>query len=355
LLKRGFNRTEAVFRQESSKLGPDGRPMPSKMEDHGPKRFLKAFNLLKDWVDNNLDIYKVSFSRLAGYLPCLHSLQFELSKLLWPVFVYSWLQLIDQNYAEDAKILVRAVTPVFENVHADDLKAFSTITLPEHAKESALVKPYRDNKYRIPLNQYVAGNLFHFLEREAENGGTVIGYILQTYCLLDSAVRGPIEPFSFEAIYRRAQNMDLDEIDSQEGIPGVFTGRGNKDLLNGEPLTLGPLPMDGELREDVRAELEDEDQRNPPKDGKPSLVNEFDAKIKREDSADGPSRADLPLPPSRARDVVMEMQKVRENRDRFRIEGRTGGVGVPVSACMFTFHNTLGRYVVGVEEQGCPY
>jgi transcription initiation factor TFIID subunit 5 len=101
--------------------------------------------------------------------------------------------------------------------------------------------------------------------------------------------------------------------------------------------------MEPELREDVRAELEEEDHRHPPADGRPTLVEEFDERIKREESADAPSRADLPLPPSRARDVVMEMQKVRENRDRFQIEGRTGGIGIPVSACMFTVHNSLGR------------
>ncbi|GJD03721.1 WD repeat domain-containing protein [Colletotrichum higginsianum] len=100
--------------------------------------------------------------------------------------------------------------------------------------------------------------------------------------------------------------------------------------------------MEEDLREDVRAELQDEDALNPPPEGRSTLVEEFDRKIKREESADGPNRAELPLPPSRARDVVMEMQKVRENRDRFKIEGRTGGVGVAASACMFTFHNTLG-------------
>ena len=175
----------------------------------------------------------------------------------------------------------------------------------------------------------------------------MIGQVINEHCSIDQRSRGPIEHFSFEAIYRRTQNVDLDDADAQEGIPGVFTGVPNKDVLDvTAPLKLGPLPMEPELRDDVRAELEDEDQRNPPVDGRPTLAEEFDRRIKREESADGPTRTDLPLPPSRARDVVMEMQKVRENRDRFQIEGRTGGVGVPVSACMFTFHNTLGRYVV---------
>ncbi len=143
---------------------------------------------------------------------------------------------------------------------------------------------------------------------------------------------------------RRAQNLELDEADAHEGLPGHFTGLLNKNVLDTSTvLKLGPMPTEPELRDDVRAELEEEDQRRPPVDGLPTLVEEYDRKIKREESADAPARVDIPLPPSRARDVIMEMQKVRENRDRFRIEGRTGGVGVAISACMFTFHNTLGR------------
>jgi transcription initiation factor TFIID subunit 5 len=270
--------------------------------------------------------------------------QFELSKLLWPVFVYSFIDLIDGGYTEEAKQFLSSLKHHFEDVHGDDLKAFATISLPQHLRENASTKLYTANKYRIPLNQHASGLLWSFLEREAMVAGKVIIDILGRYCQVDSISRGPIEPFSFEAIYRRAQNLDIDEADAQEGIPGVFTGITNRDVLDAStPLKLGPLPSEQELRDDVRAELEEEDQRNPPADGRPSLVDEFDRKIKREDSADGPSRADLPLPPSRARDVVMEIQKVRENRDRFQIEGRTGGVGIPVSTCMFTFHNTLGR------------
>lgn len=260
------------------------------------------------------------------------------------MFVYSYIELIAQNFSEEAKHLLTTLRSQLAPAHQDDLNLFASITLPQQLRENATVKRYRENKYRIPLNQSISGNLFHFLEREADAGGTIITYILQTFCQIHVSARGPIEPYSFEAIFRRAQNMELEELDAQEGIPGVFTGVSNKDLLDAStPLKLGPLPMEPELRDDVRAELVEEDQLNPPSDGRPTLVEEFDRKIKREDSADVPSRTELPLPPSRARDVVMEMQKVRENRDRFRIEGRTGGIGIGVSICMFTFHNTLGR------------
>lgn len=58
LKKKGFTKTEAIFRQETAYLGPDGRPA-QRNEDPGPKKYLKSFVLLKNWIENNLDIYKV--------------------------------------------------------------------------------------------------------------------------------------------------------------------------------------------------------------------------------------------------------------------------------------------------------
>lgn len=259
------------------------------------------------------------------------------------MLVYSFLELSGHGYTEDAKTFLKELGSYFQPVHADDLKTFSTITLPQHVAENSTARLYKENKYRIPLNQHAAGDLFNFLERESEQGGSVIRQLLVTYCQIDSTARGPITPFSFEAVFRRSKNAEIEEIDAKEGVPGVNIGLSNKDVLDpAQPLKLGPLPMDPDLRDDVRAEIEDEEKRNPPVEGTGSMLEDFDHRIKREEDADAPSRTDLPLPPSRPRDIMLEMQKVRENRDRFKIDGRTGGVGTSVSACMFTFHNTLG-------------
>lgn len=207
-----------------------------------------------------------------------------------------------------------------------------------------MTRLYRENRYRIPLNQHATGDFYNFLERESEQGGSVIRQLIAAHCQIDSTSRGPITPFSFEAVYRKSQNLEIDEADANEGIPGVNIGISNRDVLDPTiPLKLGPYPMEEDLRDDVRAEIEDEERAHPPAVDKTSLVDELDQKIKREEDADAPSRTDIPLPPSRPRDVLLEMSKLRENRDRLKIEGRTGGVGIPVSACMFTFHNTSGR------------
>jgi transcription initiation factor TFIID subunit 5 len=251
-----------------------------------------------------------------------------------------------ESSSVDAKAFIQKFKWQFERVHSDELHILETITLPQHVIENSLAKLYRENKYRLPLNSHVYFSLLTFLEGNSKKGGSVITSILQTHCDVRETERGPIDQYSFEAIIHRAQGLSKDAMneDELEGIPGAFIGVSNHDVLNDSiPLKLGPMQMEPELAQDVRAELEEEDLRHPPLAGQPSLVHEFERNIKREESADAISRLDIPLPPSRARDVVMEVQKIKEYRDRFKIEGRSGGVGPAVSVCMFTFHNTLDR------------
>jgi hypothetical protein len=78
LKKKGFVKTEAIFRKETQNLGPDGRPVyPS--DDPGPKKYLKAFLLLRDWVDNSIDIYKASCALLETRRPEVANLLRSLS------------------------------------------------------------------------------------------------------------------------------------------------------------------------------------------------------------------------------------------------------------------------------------
>ncbi len=60
LLKKGFTKTEATFRKESALVSNDGRPIRNRVDDMGPERYLKAFKLLESWIENSLDLYKVS-------------------------------------------------------------------------------------------------------------------------------------------------------------------------------------------------------------------------------------------------------------------------------------------------------
>ncbi|KAE8443771.1 hypothetical protein EG329_001365 [Mollisiaceae sp. DMI_Dod_QoI] len=327
LIKKGYNRTEHTLRMESAHVDKDGRPIHNQSEDHGFQKYSKSYTLIRDWAEGNLDVYK-----------------FECRRLLWPMFVYSYLELVLNDGSTESEKFFAAFSEPFEKVHADELRVLATIKVPQHVFDNSIAKLYRNNKYRIPLNTHVYFGLTTFLEQKdnTNEGGRLALYLIQTYCELRETQRGPLDQFSFDAIVNKSRNLNIDDLDLQEGIEGAFTGVSNKDIMdNTTQLKLGMMAMEPDLALDVRAELEDEDIKNPPPPGKSSLVEEFDHNIKREDSADGPTRTEVPLPPSRARDVLMEVQKIKESRDRFRIDTRTGGVGPGVSVCMFTFHNTL--------------
>lgn len=60
LLKKGYNRTEQMLRHESSNLDKDGKPIQERVEDLGNAKYARGFTLLSTWIDQNLDIYKVS-------------------------------------------------------------------------------------------------------------------------------------------------------------------------------------------------------------------------------------------------------------------------------------------------------
>jgi transcription initiation factor TFIID subunit 5 len=265
--------------------------------------------------------------------------------LSWPIFVYSYLDLIINDALNDGEMFFREFSPEFEQVHSDELRVFETLKLRSQVFENSTAKLYRETRFRIPLNKQVYFNLLTFLESNANSGGTVIIYILQTYCEVHEVERGPMDQFSFDAIVNMGRGVSHEGEDLQEGIPGAFTGVSNRDITDHTAaLKLGPMPMEPDLASDVRADLEKEDEEHPPPPGTSSLVDEFDRIVKREDSADGPTRGEIPLPQSRQRDVVMEVQKVKENRDRFRIDSGAdlkSGVAPGVTICMFTFHNTL--------------
>lgn len=254
--------------------------------------------------------------------------------------------MITFGFTVDAITFLQDHRPRFDKVHHEDLQLLETLKLKSHIDENPTAKLYRSQKYRVPLNNNVYQALVAFLESRSKQGGTVLLNILVNYLEIKPTERGNIDQYSFEAIISRSEDTTSDDIDMQEGIPGTFIGVTNKDIINNAAaLKLGFSPMDADLSADLRAELEDEDNRNPPKSGVPTLIEEHDRRIKREESAEGPKASEIPYPPSRARDLKMEILKIKEYRDRFKIDARTGGIGAGISICMWTFHNTLDTYV----------
>ncbi|KAI4217098.1 MAG: hypothetical protein LQ351_000407 [Letrouitia transgressa] len=291
LSKKGYNRTEAMLRVESANQDVDGRPIQTRLEDSGGLKYGKAFEF----------------------------------------------------YQREAQLFFVNSKDHFEAEHEHDLRRLQAIQLPEHVRDNELAKIYRSQRYRVTLSQIAFYNLMQFLESKEKEGGAVILSIIQTYVNVATVERSVDDQYSLAKLLARAKRVE-DFPAEDEGIPGHNPGSANVERNAGSTvlvrLKLGRNILDHESKQDVLAELEAEDIRSPPTDGQSSRVEYFEQKIKQEESEEAPSRTELPLPPPLARDVAMEVQRVKENRDRFKIEGRTGGVGPGLSIVMHTFHNT---------------
>ena len=238
----------------------------------------------------------------------------------------------------------------FKSEHEDDLRALEHLSLPEHVQSNEIARIYRDNRYRVSISQVAFLNLITFLESKEKEGGAILVGVIQSFLHVVTVDRPADDQYTLARMISRAR-VPEDFPAEDEGIPGHNPGSANLDPAAAGStiltrLRLGPMPMDTDLVGDVRAELEDEDAKAPAAAGQRSLVQHFEKHIKREESEDAPTRTEFQLPPSVARDVTMEVQKIKEDRDRFKIEGKTNGAGPGVSVTMFTFHNTNDRWVM---------
>lgn len=315
-----------MLRRESQFLTAEGTPIANRAEDAGGRQYFSAFELTHRWVENVLDIYKP-----------------ELKRLLWPLFVYCFVTLVAEYYPNDSKDFFARHKHLLDKEHEDDIRSLQPISDPAHLETHSIAKLYRENKYRLTLSNMAFTSLIQHVEKNDTSGGSVVKWLLDQYFDIRTVDRAAAGNERSLAKLLAKQNVDENVPAEDEGIPGHHPGSANVNrdaptVLS--KLSLGPAPLDPELVDDVKAELQDHDAQHPPVAGQNSLVEEFEQRIKREETDDIGPQTSIPLPPTTARDVAMEVQKVKENRDRFRIEGRTGGVGPGVSVAMFTLHNT---------------
>jgi transcription initiation factor TFIID subunit 5 len=280
---------------------------------------------LQNWVNDSLDTYRP-----------------ELIRLLWPVFVHCVLDLASDCYTKDLELFFKKHSGRFAPEHDDELRQLQVITLPEHL-DAPIATAFRNNRYRLTLSSMAFNVLLQYLESKETEGGSVIITLIQTHLNVVTVDRARVGPELSLASMLSRNGEEFEYPAEDEGIPGHNPGSANTEATQTAQLpklSLGSVPMDTDMTDDVEAALEDDDDKNPPRPGEMSLIEVFAQKIKKEPMDDAPSRDSVPMPPPIARDVAMEIQKIREHRDRFKIDPRTGGVPPGVSVCMYTFHNT---------------
>lgn len=278
-----------------------------KKRENDPEIYTRAYSILRNWVDTSLDLYKP-----------------ELSRILYPIFIHCYLELISRNFSAHAKNFLDKFKSDHMLLHGLEISQLAGISLPEHLKEHDLAQAYRNNRYNINVSKTSLNLLLYFLHENEAVGGAILIRILNQY----------LNPITSTTTAKPDTLNQEGAADPAEGIPGYITRTNEIEKFNEQPVSLGKLPMDPEVEREIEAELKVKDEKTPIVNGT-TLVDEFKELTKPED--DSPVRDALPLPLQDSSDIKRQILAVEDSRLKIRL----GSVQASApSVCMYTFHNT---------------
>ncbi|MCP8719800.1 MAG: hypothetical protein M5F18_10995 [Asgard group archaeon] len=276
-----------------------------KKRENNPEIYCTAYSMLRRWVDSSLDLYKP-----------------ELARVLYPLFIHCFLELISKGFPNEAKDFFDKFKSDHLILHGVEVKKFAGLSLPEHLEENDLATAYRKYKYRILVSKTSLNLLLYFLhENEAVGGGILIRIINQ---YLDPVISTT-----------RPDKIDQEgEANPEEGISKYVADTNEVEKFNEQTVKLGKMPIDPEVSKEVEAELKLKDEKIELVNGK-TLTEEFQEMIKPE--LDLPARESLPLPLKDANDIKKMILQVEDSRSKIKL----GAIQASSpSVCMYTFHNT---------------
>lgn len=273
--------------------------------ENDPEMYNRAYKILRGWVETSLDLYKP-----------------ELTRLLYPLFVHCYLELVSKNYPKDAKIFYDKYKDDHEILHGEEVQKLAAISMPEHLKENKLSQAYRSNKYRILVSKTTMNLLLYFLHENEAVGGAVLIRIINQY----------LNPIISST---RPDRIDREgEADPTEGIPGYLASTNEIEKFNEQSVLLGKLPLEPEVEKELEAELKVKDENSDTVNGK-TLVQEFEEMNVPE--TDSPGADSIPLPMKDASDIKRMILAVEDSRSKIKL----GAIQASApSVCMYTFHNT---------------
>jgi transcription initiation factor TFIID subunit 5 len=159
--------------------------------------------------------------------------------------------------------------------HRDALLELSSLSSPDHLETNKRARLYRSKKYRLTLSRTSLSLLIHYLMEKQDAGGQVVLRLMNRWLDIKIVPGAPTDEVG---------GVDGEALMDHEGVD------------TREPLSLGPLPMDSEMMEDVRAELREEDERNGESVNGEHSLSQVWSKVKREPAEDSPARDAIPLP-----------------------------------------------------------
>ncbi|KAL2613132.1 hypothetical protein R1flu_024824 [Riccia fluitans] len=338
LKKKGYRAAELAFQDEQSKVrtvsGNQSTTSSSPIDptianqiyfysrsDNSPGRYKEGFSKLRSWVHSSLDQYKN-----------------ELLRILYPVFVHSYLELVAKGHSQEARAFFQSFREDHEAIHMRDLQKLEGVLAPQHLEECELARTFRENKIDIKMCQYSFELLLQYLHNT--DSMLMLG-IVNAHINLQVVPGQPSQLFEEEeAVTLTGKAQDAMELINQKEIRWGVLEDSLEEKLEKE------LAAEAEKAEAEGKEADaEENKKRAAEGGKPGGTGK---KVKKEKTGGGGNKGtkaettavavitrvkpDLPLP-------VMSEELERQALDDLRNRARLGSSALP-SVSFYTFINT---------------
>ncbi|KAI8850219.1 WD40-repeat-containing domain protein [Chytridium lagenaria] len=258
-------------------------------DTNNPEVYSESYGRLRTWIEGSLDTYKI-----------------EMKRVLYPVFVHAYLDLVQKGSREQAQLFFNSYRMDHAETQGQDIARLASITEPSHVETNDLAQRFLNNRYNLKLSHYSFGLLLAFLQ---ENNFTLLTGLINKH-------------LAVKKVDSTASSADEDI-----GIGGHF--HADYSSVNEQQVLLGKLPDDPWLVKEVSTALHNDSFETS------SSREELMKNLSAEPAADSPSRDSIPLPYSKFTDVSRAVESLKELRNRVRLSG-----SILPSICSYTFHNT---------------
>ena len=212
-----------------TKRDAEGGIVSKQMETlNAPENYIRAYSLLKNWVDSSLELYKN-----------------ELNYIMYPIFIYMFLNLVKRDVIQARRFFDKYSTD-FKLYHSTEINRLFSVNSMDHIKENEIASAFNDNRYRITVSRSVFSLLLYFLSENESVGGSLIISIINQY----------LEPNIVNTVHSKAKLGDgIKNLKNKDSIKGIDSN------VNSVPVKLGPFPRDEEFVKEVETELKIRDDQ----------------------------------------------------------------------------------------------
>ncbi|KAH7640217.1 transcription initiation factor tfiid subunit 5-like protein [Dermatophagoides farinae] len=216
LKKYNFNATEKILLKETANFINDDDI--KNLANVDPLKETN-FSSLVYQTEENPNIYEDNYKQLQRFVDSsLDSYRHELSKLLYPVFVHMYLELVCSGHEEQAISFMRLFGKQQEFCYTDDINRLSLITKRDHlSMYNEVLESFRNSQqlYTIRLSRDSYNYLKRFLQDKSQTSSgkaTILVNIIQEHLFIDV----------YEGLTRSKMNV--------EALSGAMFGEASRDI-----------------------------------------------------------------------------------------------------------------------------